>query len=88
MTVPPNVKYVDYFKDLQAQARKDGNGLWGFTGSESSRGRYVGSKKSNKYHYQECQWAKKILPGNEIWFTDVNNARAYGYTPCGVCSPR
>ncbi len=87
MTVPPNVKYVDYFKDLQAQARKDGNGLWGLTGAGSLGGKYIGSKKSDKYHYPDCEWAKKILPENVIWFKDVSDANAHGYKPCGICRP-
>lgn len=29
MTIPPNVKYADYFLKLQAKARESGKGLWG-----------------------------------------------------------
>ncbi|MBN1184305.1 MAG: thermonuclease family protein [Bacteroidales bacterium] len=29
MTVPPNVKYVDYFIKISRKARKRGKGLWG-----------------------------------------------------------
>jgi len=28
MTIPPNVKYADYFLKLQRQARRDNKGLW------------------------------------------------------------
>jgi len=28
MTVPPNVKYADYFVKLQKKAREDRKGLW------------------------------------------------------------
>lgn len=49
--------------------------------------KYVGSKKSDKYHYPDCRWAKKILPENEIWFSSSDEARAAGYVPCGVCNP-
>lgn len=31
MTVPPNVKYADYFKGLQRKARSAKKGLWGIT---------------------------------------------------------
>ena len=48
----------------------------------------VGSAKSDKYHYPDCQWARKIKPSNEIWFTSSEDARSKGYVPCGVCSPR
>ncbi|MCJ7442943.1 MAG: hypothetical protein MUO26_00165 [Methanotrichaceae archaeon] len=48
---------------------------------------YVGSIKSNKYHYPDCVWAKKIKPSNEIWFSSSENARSHGYVPCKVCNP-
>jgi endonuclease YncB( thermonuclease family) len=31
MTVPPNVKYVDYFLKFQKEARENNKGLWGIT---------------------------------------------------------
>jgi micrococcal nuclease len=49
--------------------------------------KYVGSTKSNKYHYPECRWAKKISPANEIWFSGSEDAINQGYLPCGVCHP-
>jgi micrococcal nuclease len=29
MTVPPNVRFVEFFIRLQQQAREEGRGLWG-----------------------------------------------------------
>lgn len=55
--------------------------------SDSSSGSFVGSIKSDKYHYPSCQWAEKIKPSNEIWFSSSQDARAQGYVPCKVCSP-
>lgn len=49
--------------------------------------KFVGSTKSNKYHYPECIWAKKISPANEIWFSSFVDAKIKGYVPCGVCRP-
>lgn len=48
---------------------------------------FVGSIKSDKYHYPSCQWAKKIKPENEIWFSSSQDARNQGYVACKVCSP-
>ena len=31
MTIPPDVKYADYFLKLEREARKNGKGLWGIT---------------------------------------------------------
>lgn len=53
----------------------------------SSKGKYVGSKKSNKFHYPYCKWAQKINPENEIWFKDRQEAIDKGYVPCKVCDP-
>jgi micrococcal nuclease len=48
---------------------------------------FVGSIKSNKYHYPSCEWAQKIKPENEIWFSSSADARSHGYVPCKVCNP-
>lgn len=48
---------------------------------------FVGSIKSNKYHYPNCTWAEKIKPENEIWFSSSADAIAHGYVPCKVCNP-
>jgi len=55
--------------------------------SKASERVFVGSIKSNKYHYPSCQWAEKIKPENEIWFSSSQDARNHGYIPCKVCSP-
>lgn len=48
---------------------------------------YVGSRKSNKYHYFSCRWAKKIKQKNEILFKNVKHALKKGYIACKVCHP-
>ncbi len=55
---------------------------------EATGKKYVGSTKSNKYHYPSCRWAKKINLENEIWFKDAADAQAQGYEPCSVCNPQ
>jgi hypothetical protein len=49
--------------------------------------KYVGSEKSNKYHYPSCQWAKKIKPYNLVTFQSAKEAQEAGYVPCKVCKP-
>lgn len=51
------------------------------------KGLYIGSTKSDKYHYPTCVHAKNILPENEIWFDSEIEAIEAGYTPCGSCKP-
>ena len=49
---------------------------------------YIGSSQSNKFHYTDCRWAKKINPGNAIiYFNSREEAYSYGYVPCKVCKP-
>ena len=57
------------------------------TVATTTQKKFMGSKKSDKYHYPSCRWAEKILPQNEIWFSSSEEARAAGYVPCGVCHP-
>ena len=48
---------------------------------------FVGSAKSNKYHYPSCVWAKKISPKNLVQFSSAKDAQQKGYRPCKVCKP-
>lgn len=87
-TYPPDVKYQDLFLKLQREAREAGRGLWGAGSTPPpSVGKYVGSIKSNKYHYPDCYWAKQIKPENLIWFSSAREALDMGYAPCKVCHP-
>ena len=49
--------------------------------------KYVGSKKSDRYHYPLCRWAKKIRPYNLVTFRSAKEAQKAGYVPCKVCMP-
>jgi competence protein ComEC len=55
--------------------------------SEPAAGAFVGSVKSEKYHYPSCRYAESIVPENQIWFDSVQDAKNQGYSPCGVCRP-
>ena len=48
---------------------------------------YLGSKKSDKYHYTSCRWAQKIKPENIRVFASASEAVLAGYVPCKVCKP-
>lgn len=55
--------------------------------SEPASGVFVGSIKSDKYHYPDCRYAESIVPENRIWFDSVQDAKNQGYSACGVCRP-
>ena len=57
------------------------------TAKPSYRGKYVASKKSNKFHKPNCKWAQKIKPANQIWFDSREEAIKKDYIPCKVCKP-
>jgi beta-lactamase superfamily II metal-dependent hydrolase len=57
------------------------------TTTVSSDGPFVGSSKSDKYHYATCSIAKKIASSNLLEFSSSAEARAAGYVPCGICHP-
>ena len=42
-------------------------------------GKYIASKKSNKYHAAKCDWAKKISAENQLWFNSEGDAKAQGF---------
>jgi hypothetical protein len=45
MTVPPNVKYVDYFLKFQKEARENNKGLWGITIAKEEEEKEVKTSK-------------------------------------------
>lgn len=55
--------------------------------STVSQQQFVGSAKSDKYHYPSCSAAKKIKPANLVTFSSSEDARAQGYVPCKICNP-
>jgi competence protein ComEC len=57
------------------------------TAATVSQGHFVGSSKSDKYHYTSCSAAKRIKPANLVTFSSSADARAQGYVPCGICHP-
>jgi micrococcal nuclease len=92
VSYPPDTKYQSLFSSLQAGAKASKAGMWGSSGYYSApmsteKGIYVGSKRSNKYHYPSCVWAQQIAADNEIWFSSSEEAKSGGYIPCRVCSP-
>ena len=49
--------------------------------------KFVGSINSDKYHYPDCPYAKRIKPENLICFSDEKDAQEQGYNPCVSCKP-
>jgi hypothetical protein len=62
------------------------DGVWRCPGSTEGAA-YVGSAKSDKFHYIDCQWAQRINDENRLCFVDRSAALAYAYVACRVCNP-
>ena len=45
--------------------------------------RFVGSVNSNKYHWPDCPFSKRIAEQNQIWFSSEAKAQSAGYIRCG-----
>lgn len=98
MTIQPNSRYADYYTVYAREARQHDRGLWGLpltsssssggsASSAGSSGGYIGSKKSDKFHYRSCYWGQQIKSWNLIVFKTRAAALAAGYVPCKVCKP-
>ena len=48
---------------------------------------YVGNARTQKFHYADCRWAKKISAANRVEFESRDEAVEEGYVPCQVCNP-
>jgi len=44
-----------------------------------SPGKYIASKKANKFHSPKCDWAQRIGVDNQVWFNSKEEAEAKGF---------
>ncbi|MEK6983542.1 MAG: hypothetical protein AABX33_03130 [Nanoarchaeota archaeon] len=42
-------------------------------------GKFIASKKANKFHVAKCDWASRISKSNQIWFNSKEDAEAQGF---------
>lgn len=42
-------------------------------------GKFVASKKANKFHTAKCDWAKRINKANQLWFNSREEAETQGF---------
>ncbi len=84
-TYPPNVKYVDYFSELQKEARQQKKGLW--SQIKSSEDFYLAVKGSQRFHRPGCHSVKSAKPSQLIRFKSKEEALDRGFSPCRNCKP-
>ena len=63
-------------EELKAEQRQAGNVSRAFV-----PGKFVASKKANKFHSPKCDWAQRIGKDNQVWFNSKEEAKAKGFEP-------
>ena len=84
-TYPPNVRYVDYFSELQKEARQQKKGLW--SRIKSSEDFYLAVKGSQRFHRPGCRTVKSTKSSRLIKFKSREEALDRGFSPCRNCKP-
>jgi len=84
-TYPPNVKYVDYFTEIQKEARQHKKGVW--SQIEESLDYYVAVKGSKRFHRPDCRSVRSTPAQNLIKFKTRDEALDKGYSACRRCKP-
>ncbi len=98
LTVPPNVKYSDYFTEYQKEARENNRGLWGLQETDENNNnepaaepitanRYIGNKNTRKFHLPTCTSLDKMSEANKVYFNERQEALDANFVPCGNCKP-
>lgn len=79
-TFPPDVKYVEEFKEIEKEARENERGLWSNKKDKSiKQGKIKGNKNSKIYHTPDGKYYNKISEKNTIYFETEKEAIKNGY---------
>lgn len=79
-TFPPDVKYVEEFKEIEKEARKNKKGLWSENEEKSIKQEKIkGNKNSKIYHTPDGKYYDKISEKNTIYFNSEKEAIENGY---------
>ena len=82
----PNIRYHSILLESQRSAMGSEQGIW-HNWTETT-GRYIGNKRSRRFHLSNCPLAPKISLDNRVYFTKGWDAFWQGYSPAKNCLPR
>lgn len=68
-------KVMDYYPYIDKMEPKEGSAIEKIF----TPGKFVASKKANKFHIPKCDWAKRIDKANQIWFNSEQEAKSQGF---------
>jgi micrococcal nuclease len=95
-TYPPNVRYVEFFRICQTEAREHSHGLWGAEIARESKqpasspavaSVYIGNRNSKIFHLPNCSSVGKMSEKNRVSIKTREDAIKEGFSPCKTCSP-
>lgn len=81
----PNTKYQSRLLEIQRHAMEARKGMWRNWHEEHSR--YLGNKKSRRFHRPNCSFGKRSRQSNQQFFKTQWDAFWAGYAPCKKCLP-
>lgn len=98
MTIPPNVKYVDYLRAYEQEARTASAGLWApapatppaaapAPAPAPSAAAYIANRNTGKFHEASCSSVDDMNESNKVPYSSRDAAVAAGYVPCKRCYP-
>ena len=79
----PNDRYDEIFLKAQRRAMSARIGIWRQWREESRR--YVGNRKSRRFHLETCPFGVKISKKNKVFFSGKWEAFWAGFAPCKKC---
>ena len=79
----PNDRYDRIFLKAQRQAMSTRIGIWHHWQEESIR--YIGNRKSRRFHLETCPFGVKISKKNRVFFSGKWEAFWAGFAPCKKC---
>jgi len=79
----PNDRYDEIFLKAQRRAMSARIGIWCQWQEESCR--YVGNRKSRRFHLETCPFGVKISKKNKVFFSGKREAFWAGFAPCKKC---
>jgi len=83
LTAPQTNKEPIIIQGLTASIEQSASEASQPTNKETTeQGRFVSSINSNKYHWPDCPFSKRIAEQNQTWFSSEAEAQSAGYARC------
>lgn len=79
----PNVKYHKKLLQFQRDSMSAKKGIW--HNWEEKDEKYVGNRRSRRFHLETCPYGSKISKKNKMLFSSQWDAFREGFSPCKKC---